>query len=63
MLTEDVVKVPMLKADGSNWITYKTRLSWVIEDKGLGGYHIRANLKLVDPHKEKVISWKPTINE
>ncbi|KAJ3489198.1 hypothetical protein NLJ89_g11551 [Agrocybe chaxingu] len=32
---EDFLKVPKLLADGSNWVTYKDRLRWAVDARGL----------------------------
>ena len=34
----DIFKVPKLLADGSNWITYKDRLWWALDARGLSDH-------------------------
>ena len=34
----DIFKVPKLLADGSNWITYKDRLRWALDARGLSDH-------------------------
>ena len=35
MSKEEFFKVPKLLADGSNWVTYKDRLRWVLNTRGI----------------------------
>ena len=50
----------MLKADGSNWIMYKTRLIWALEEKGLSGYLTRTNPHPLNPQDGKDALWSLT---
>ena len=60
MSSEDNTRIPALKADGSNWIMYKTRLIWALEGKGLSGYLTRTNPCPLNPQDGKDASWSPT---
>jgi len=44
----DIFKVPKLLADGSNWITYKDRLRWVLDARGLSS-HLDDNVSEPQP--------------
>src|SRR5438445_4796649 len=63
MSSEDSIQIPGLKADGSNWIMYKTRLIWALERKGLSGYLTGTNPCPLDPQNGRDASWSPTAAE
>ncbi|KIM64381.1 hypothetical protein SCLCIDRAFT_35996, partial [Scleroderma citrinum Foug A] len=50
-------KVPMLKADGSNWINYKSRIELAVEAKGLPGYLTGTKQKLIDKYGKAEPEW------
>ena len=56
-------KVPTLKSDGSNWLTYKKQVEWAMEAKGLVEYLDGIILKPLDLSTGKDSSWKPTDKE
>ena len=43
MSKEEFFKVPKLLADGSNWVTYKDRLRWALNARGLLNHIDKAN--------------------
>ena len=58
---EDLLpKIPTLKSDGSNWLTFKNRVEWAAEAKGLVEYLEGTKQKPVDPTEGKDASWTPT---
>ena len=58
---EDLLpKIPTLKSDGSNWLTFKNRVEWAAEAKGLVEYLEGTKQKPVDPTEGKDASWMPT---
>ena len=61
---EDLLpKIPTLKADGSNWLTFKNRVEWATEAKGLVEYLEGTKTKPANPGEGKDASWKPTDEE
>ena len=56
-------KIPTLKSDGSNWLTYKKQVEWEMEAKGLVEYLDGTILRPLDPSAGKDSSWKPTNEE
>jgi hypothetical protein len=48
-LGDDFLRVPKLTADGENWVTYKERLLWSIDARGLVGHLDSTTTKPVDP--------------
>ena len=47
---EDLLpKIPALKVDGSNWLTFKNHVEWATEAKGLIEYLEGTKLKPIDP--------------
>ena len=63
ILKEETIKVPMLKADGSNWINYKSRIKLAVEDKGLPGYLTGMKVLPMHPWVGKDDTWTPTKDE
>ena len=56
-------KIPTLKSDGSNWLTYKKQVEWAMKAKGLVEYLDGTILKPLDPSVGKDSSWKPMNEE
>ncbi|KIK22992.1 hypothetical protein PISMIDRAFT_101446 [Pisolithus microcarpus 441] len=48
-LGDEFLKVPKLTADGTNWVTYKDRLLWSVEARGLGGHLDGSETEPEDP--------------
>ena len=46
---DDLPSVPKLEADGSNWVTFKTRLDWALADKQVDG-HLTSSTLAPDPN-------------
>ena len=63
MSSEDNTQILMLKADGSNWIIYKTRLIWALEGKGLSSYLTGTNPHPLNPQDGRNASWSLTATE
>ena len=60
-LKEDLLpKIPALKADGSNWLTFKNRVEWATEAKGLIEYLEGTKLKPINPSKGQDPLWEPS---
>ena len=58
---EDLLpKIPTLKVDGSNWLTFKNHVEWATEAKGLVEYLEVTKTKPANPSEGKDASWKPT---
>ena len=64
IMKEDLLpKIPTLKADGSNWLTFKNRVEWATEAKGLVEYLEGTKTKPANPSEGKDALWKPTDKE
>jgi len=61
VLKEETIKVPMLKADGSNWIIYKSRIELAAEAQGLRGYLTGTKVLPRHPQTGKDDTW--TLNK
>jgi len=61
VLKEETIKVPMLKADGSNWIIYKSRIELAAEAQGLHGYLTGTKVLPRHPQTGKDDTW--TLNK
>ncbi|KIK10603.1 hypothetical protein PISMIDRAFT_124166, partial [Pisolithus microcarpus 441] len=48
-LGDEFLKVPKLAAEGTNWVTYKDRLLWSVEARGLGGHLDGSETEPEDP--------------
>jgi hypothetical protein len=61
-LGEDFLHVPKLAADGENWMTYKDRLQWSVDARGLLGHLEGTEVKPVDPvtRQGRGATWIPT---
>ena len=60
-LKEDLLpKIPTLKADGSNWLTFKNRVEWATEAKGLIEYLEGTKPKPIDPSEGQDPLWEPS---
>jgi len=61
-LGDDFLHVPKLAADGENWVTYKDRLQWSIDARGLLGHLDGTEKKPVDPSTlmGRGASWVPS---
>jgi len=58
---EDLLpKIPALKADGSNWLTFKNRVEWAAEAKGLVEYLEGTKPRPTDPSKDQDPLWEPS---
>ena len=58
---EDLLpKIPALKADGSNWLTFKNRVKWATEAKGLIEYLEGTKPKPIDPSEGQDPLWEPS---
>jgi len=60
-LGDDFLRVPKLAADGENWVTYKDRLQWSVDARGLLGHLDGTETKPVDPSTltGRGASWVP----
>jgi len=60
-LGEDFLRIPKLSADGENWMTYKDRLQWSIDARGLLGHMDGTEKKPTDPMSlhGRGTSWVP----
>ncbi|KIK11367.1 hypothetical protein PISMIDRAFT_122819 [Pisolithus microcarpus 441] len=61
-LGDEFLKVLKLAAEGTNWVTYKDRLLWSVEARGLGGHLDGLE---TEPEDRKSLtgrgeSWAPT---
>jgi len=63
VLKEETIKVPMLKADGSNWIIYKSQIELAAEAQGLHGYLIGTKVLPRHPQTGKDDTWTPNKDE
>ena len=63
VLKEETIKVPTLKADGSNWVIYKSQIELAVKAQGLPGY--LPGTKVLPPHPRagKGDTWTPTKDE
>ncbi|KIK16308.1 hypothetical protein PISMIDRAFT_269806 [Pisolithus microcarpus 441] len=61
-LGDEFLKVPKLAAEGTNWVTYKDRLLWSVEARGLGGHLDGSETEPEDPKSltGRGESWAPT---
>jgi len=60
-LKEDLLpKIPALKADGSNWLTFKNRIEWAAEAKGLVEYLEGTTPRPTDPSEDQDPLWEPS---
>ncbi|KAG1734690.1 uncharacterized protein EDB91DRAFT_1056821 [Suillus paluster] len=61
-LGDDFLRIPKLIADRENWMTYKDRLSWSVDARGLLGHLEGTEKKPVDPLmlSGRGASWIPT---
>ena len=58
-LKEDLLpKIPALKADRSNWLTFKNCIEWAIEAKGLIEYLDGTKPKPINPSKGQDPLWE-----
>ena len=62
-LKEEQLCIPMLKAYGSNWLTYKDRVEWAVEAKGLISYLNEKMLMPMNPQDGRSPGWTPTPEE
>jgi len=62
-LGDDFLCVPKLAADGENWVTYKVRLQWSIDARGLLSHLDGTEKKPVDPSMltGRGASWVPSM--
>ena len=64
IMKEDLLpKIPTLKADRSNWLTFKNCVEWATEEKGLVEYLEGTKTKPANPSEGKDASWMPTDKE
>ena len=60
-LKEDLLpKIPALKADGSNWLTFKNHVEWATEAKGLIEYLEGTKPRPTDPSEDQDPLWEPS---
>jgi len=58
---EDLLpKIPALKADGSNWLTFKNRVEWAAEAKGLVECLEGTKPRPTDPSEDQDPLWEPS---
>ena len=58
---EDLLpKIPALKADGSNWLTFRNHVEWATEAKGLIEYLEGTKPKPIDPSEGQDPLWEPS---
>lgn len=48
-MKDEFFKVPKLQANGSNWVTYRDRLRWVLDARGLLSHIDQVTLALTPP--------------
>ena len=60
---EDPLHVPILKADGSNWIMYRHKIELVVKLRELLGYLNGKTNQPIDPSIGKDAKWTPTAPE
>ena len=58
---EDLLpKISALKADGSNWLTFKNHIKWATEAKGLIEFLEGTKPKPIDPSESQDPLWEPS---
>lgn len=64
-LGDDFLRIPKLADDGENWVTYKDRLQWSVDARGLLGHLDGTEKKPVDPSMlmGRGASWVPATSD
>ena len=58
IVKDDLLNIPKLEPDGSNWVIFKTRLSWALADRQVFNHLAGTAAKPVATAVDELAEWE-----